>query len=624
VASTLLPITWPPARFDGVRTLLTLEYAMTSPHVLRDELHQRSFSETSLVRDESAISQQVRCRLAMSSEPRFTDEMSCLLRTRLRLAIWIILSGFIVHYLRNLWSWGAAYDHHPIWLVFSGCEILLMAMALALLDTRQLRSMRGLRTVELTIFGSIAAFFAWLQINTYHDGALLRAVIPGHEALVFRLGGLSADLRWFLLIVLYGIFIPNTWQRCAAIVGSLALLPIALLVVGSQLDKHTAPYVLATLPETILLMASAAAIAVFGSHKIRQLHENAHEGRRIGQYRLRQIVGAGGMGTVYLAEHILLRRTCAIKLIRPDQAGDPKTLMRFEREVRATATLTHWNTIEIFDYGHAEDGTFYYVMEYLRGMNLEDLVELHGALPPERAVHLLRQVCQALREAHAIGLIHRDIKPSNIFACERGGIHDVAKLLDFGLVKSSGTGSDSLKLTRVGAITGTPDFMSPEQVTGVEQLDARSDIYNLGAVGYFLMTGKPPFDRPTTLQLLHAHAYEPFVPVPEFNEAVPADLQQIIRRCLEKNPDHRYQDTATLEKALAACESANRWTPESAEEWWRQRGVAVASSSSLGISSDSPQILRTGSWSPKDGGVLEEMHKGSSKEGPYPRLPQIA
>src|SRR5262249_15943819 len=148
----------------------------------------------------------------------------------------------------------------------------------------------------------------------------------------------------------------------------------------------------------------------------------------------------------------------AVKLIRPDQAGDPKTLLRFEREVQATATLTHPNTIEVFDYGHTEDGTFYYVMEYLPGMNLEDLVDQHGPLPAARAVYLLRQVCQALREAHRIGLIHRDIKPSNIFACERGQMYDVAKLLDFGLVKSLGPANDSVKLTREGAFAGSPAF----------------------------------------------------------------------------------------------------------------------------------------------------------------------
>jgi serine/threonine-protein kinase len=269
--------------------------------------------------------------------------------------------------------------------------------------------------------------------------------------------------------------------------------------------------------------------------------------------------------------------------------------MRFEREVRAAATLTHWNTVEVFDYGHTEDGTFYYVMEYLPGMDLQDLVEQHGPLPPGRAVHLLRQVCQALREAHGIGLIHRDIKPSNIIACERGGVHDVAKLLDFGLVKTFGMGEGDLKLTAVGAVTGSPAFMSPEQALGREQIDARSDIYNVGAVGYFLMTGKITFDRLSSLEMLHAHAFEPLVPAQEFQEVVPADLQRVILRCLEKDPNRRYQDARSLEKALAACKGVGEWTAERAEEWWRRTGEGVAMPSALEAGKGSQQTLRVGS-----------------------------
>jgi serine/threonine-protein kinase len=430
--------------------------------------------------------------------------------------------------------------------------------------------MRTLRTLELTVFGLIAAFFAWLQFDAYYDGALRRAIAPGGEALVFRQVGMAAALRWFLLIVLYGTFVPNTWRRCAAVVGILASILLALLLAGGLADETAAHYLLSALPQTAILMAMAVAIAVFGSHKIRELQQQAHEAQRLGQYRLKQVLGFGGMGAVYLAEHVLLRRPCAVKLIRPDQAGDPRTLIRFEREVRATATLTHPNTVEIFDYGHSDDGTFYYVMEYLPGMNLEDLVERHGPMPAERAVHLLRQVCQALREAHGIGLIHRDIKPSNIFACERGKVYDVAKLLDFGLVKSFGLAGDDAKLTREGALTGSPAFVSPEQAAGRPQLDARSDIYNVGAVAYFLITGQLLFDRESALEMLHAHAYEPPVPVQKFQEAAPADLQRVILRCLEKDPTRRYQDAASLDKALAACVCAGQWTLESAEEWWRR------------------------------------------------------
>jgi serine/threonine-protein kinase len=546
----------------------------------------------------------VRCRLSAASGPGFREELSHLLRTRLRLAVSIILAGFSLHLLRNLLL-GWAFDHRPLRLVLISCEIVAMAVASVLLWSRRRLSMESLRVLEVTIFALIAAFFAWLQVDTYHDGALLRATVPGHEAVVFRLVGVAGALRWFLLIVLYGTFIPNTARRCAVVAVSLAALPVALMVAGSQLDRTAGAYVLSALPEMIISMVTAVAIAVFGSHKIRELQKKAHEAQRIGQYRLKQVLGFGGMGTVYLAEHVLLRRPCAIKLIRPDQAGDPRTLARFEREVQAAANLTHWNTIEVYDYGHAEDGTFYYVMEYLPGLNLQDMVERHGPLPPERAVHLLRQVCQALREAHGIGLIHRDVKPSNIIACERGGVHDVAKLLDFGLVKTLGTGSGVLKLTGEGALTGSPAFMSPEQALGRQQFDARSDIYNVGAVGYFLMTGQLPFDRQSALEMLYAHAYVPLVPSPEFTEAVPADLQRIILRCLEKDPDRRYQDAATLEKALAACEGIGAWTAGRAEEWWRRNGDGSASASATDAAQRAQQAGPAGSGSTQDGRVLE-------------------
>jgi serine/threonine-protein kinase len=515
------------------------------------------------------------------SGPGFTDEMSRLLRTRLRSALLIVLAAFVLHFLRNLVLPGSATDQRPLWLLLSGCEIAVLAIVSAGLWSRRPLGMRTLRLLELVIFGTVAAYVAGMQLDSYHIGFLEQSIVKRHEGSVYRLVGVVSLLRWCLVLVLYGTFIPNTGRRCAAVVGSLAALPVVLMVAVSLTDPVAGPYVLAALPETAIVLATAAAIAVFGSHKIRELHEKAHEAQRLGQYRLKQVLGFGGMGAVYLAEHELLRRPCAIKLIRPDQAGDPKTLLRFEREVRATATLTHPNTVEVFDYGHAEDGTFYYVMEYLPGMNLEDLVERYGPLPPERAVYLLRQVCQALREAHGIGLIHRDLKPSNIIACERGQVYDVAKLLDFGLVKSFGLGGDGVKLTQEGTFTGSPAFMSPEQAAGDRQLDARSDIYNVGAVAYFLITGQLVFDRSSFLQMLHAHAYEPVIPLREFQQAVPADLQQVILRCLEKDPARRYQEVVALDKALAACSCAGQWTAERAEDWWRQRGVSTVPPSSL-------------------------------------------
>ena len=257
-----------------------------------------------------------------------------------------------------------------------------------------------------------------------------------------------------------------------------------------------------------LILLILAVGATYGARTISRLRRQVAEARQLGQYRLRRRIGAGGMGEVYLAEHQLLKRPCAVKLIRPGDAADPRALERFEREVRLTATLSHPNTVEIYDYGRAEDGTYYYVMEYLPGLSLAELVERHGPLPPGRVVYLLRQVCRALREAHAAGLIHRDIKPSNIFAARRGGLDDVAKLLDFGLVRPAAA-ADAAHLSGEGQILGTPLFMSPEQATGGRELDERSDIYSLGAVAYYLLTGRPPFDGEGGIGVMIAHARDP-------------------------------------------------------------------------------------------------------------------
>jgi serine/threonine-protein kinase len=319
----------------------------------------------------------------------------------------------------------------------------------------------------------------------------------------------------------------------------------------------------------VLVMVVAAVAAVFGTHLINTLRREAFEAKQLGQYRLIAPLGAGGMGEVYLAEHLLLKRPCAIKLIHPGQAGDPRVLARFEREVRMTARLSHWNTVEIYDYGRTEDGTFFYVMEYLPGLSLEDLLERHGPLPAERVVHLLRQACQGLREAHAIGLIHRDIKPANLFVAQRGGLYDVVKLLDFGLVKPVAE-TPSARLTLEGAISGTPLFMSPEQARGLADLDARSDIYSLGAVAYTLLTGRPAFERESPMEVMIAHARDEVVPPSQLRADVPADLERVILRCLAKSPEDRFQDTDSLEQALAECAAADQWTQLHAASWWQE------------------------------------------------------
>jgi serine/threonine-protein kinase len=321
-------------------------------------------------------------------------------------------------------------------------------------------------------------------------------------------------------------------------------------------------------------MSLAGTIGIFGSYKLAELRQQVDAARDLGQYRLVRKIGAGNMGEVHLAEHLLLRQPCAIKLIRPERAADAATLSRFEQEVRATSRLSHWNTVRIYDYGYTDDGTFYYVMEYLAGWTLEDLVRQHGPLPPARAIHLLRQVCAALREAHALGLVHRDIKPANIIVCSSGGVPDVAKLLDFGLVRHTGPRRADALVTTPGQLAGTPAYMSPEQVTAETELDARSDIYSLGAVAYYLATGQPPFVRDTAMRVLMAHIRDPPRSPSLLQAGTPADLEGIILRCLAKAPSERYAEVRHLDRALAECGAAGRWSEEDAADWWRSQPAA--------------------------------------------------
>jgi serine/threonine-protein kinase len=278
------------------------------------------------------------------------------------------------------------------------------------------------------------------------------------------------------------------------------------------------------------------------------------------------------MGEVYLAEHRLLNRSYAIKLIRPEIAANPTTRTRFAREIQAMARLTHWNTIEIIDYGLAPDGTFYYVMEYVEGLNLGELVERHGPLNPGRAVYLLRQVCAALAEAHSVGLIHRDIKPGNLMLTQQAGLFDVLKILDFGIVQHLGPSDADDKLTQAGLLMGTPGYMSPEQAKGVA--DVRSDIYSLGAVGYFLLSGRAPFSGRGMEQVLTSLAQEP-APLRELRAEVPADLAAVIQRCLRRDPEERFADIRLVDIALADCVCAASWSSEEAAVWWRAANVPV-------------------------------------------------
>jgi serine/threonine-protein kinase len=498
------------------------------------------------------------------SGPQISTETAGVLRSRLRAAAGIMALAFGVFFTwRLLRPDSIGGSESALFYTHFGIVI-----AEALLCARLCRScaipLRTLRVYELIIFGMPAAYFVVYQYDVSRP-----LVYPGILA--------SPLPYWLGVIFTYAIFIPNLWRRAAVVIGAMCALPILLtlyLLLFDPAFSSQPEIAYAYTIDMVLMLGIAFVSSVYGTHLINALRTEAFEARQLGNYRLSRLIGAGGMGEVYLAEHQLMKRPVAIKLIRPGKAADPHALARFEREVRATAKLSHWNTIEIFDYGRTDDGTFYYVMEYLPGMSLAELVEKHGPLPPARAIHLLVQTCDALAEAHAGGLIHRDLKPGNIFAAYRGGFHDVAKLLDFGLAKPISTEMSGVQLTQEGSITGSPLFMSPEQALGDSEPDARSDIYSLGAVAYYVLTGSPPFDGDKPMRVILAHAHEQVVPPSRLRPAIPSDLEAVVVRCLSKNPHDRYAGAAALRRALLDCVAAGGWTHEDAARWWLDHGSA--------------------------------------------------
>jgi serine/threonine-protein kinase len=457
-------------------------------------------------------------------------------------------------------------------------EVLVALTALLVVWRQRNLSLRALRGIELGLFGLACALLALWQFRWFQSGHLrsFAGADRGRDAVLLASGGLTSP--WLMLIMVYGTSIPNTGRRCAAVVTCMAVVPILLTLVVAYQDPLLRPALLVDfLPGNLLVwLLVAGAIAVYGSHRVSTLRREVFAARELGQYRLKRCLGAGGMGEVYLAEHRLLRRPCAVKLIRPERAGDASSLQRFEREVQTMATLKHWNTVEIYDYGRADDGTFYYVMEYLPGWNLDDLVERHGVLPAGRVVHVVRQLCAALREAHAVGLVHRDIKPGNIILCERGGVCDVVKLLDFGLVKTVAPRGGSSALTLEGIIVGTPDYMSPEQAQGKLQLDGRSDIYSLGAVMYYLLTGRAVFDHENVMRVIAAHITDPVLPPSVLQAEVPADLESVVLHCLQKDAGQRFASAEALAEAVNRCACAAHWSPEQAAAWWNEHPVPDA------------------------------------------------
>ena len=512
-------------------------------------------------------------RLARGSGSAQSLEIRDLLRRRLQIVVLIALIGnAFLNLVRLVRLERPLFTHPNIWHMWVPAAFnlgILLALT-AVLWRKRIYTLPGLRWLEAAAFGIGTLYFlgeTYFSLFGDSAGYLLRYAqrYPAEIIIVAR----EPSIIWVVLIIGYGTFIPNTGRRCAAVTIAMALSCLSVVTVAGLLHAALPRRLLMLfLADMTLWLGCAVAMAIYGSQKITALRQEALAARKLGQYDLKQRLGLGGMGEVYLAEHVLLKRPCAVKVIRPDKADNPSTLRRFLREVQITATLTHPNTVQVFDYGQTDDGTVFYAMEYLPGLNLEKLVGQYGALPAQRVICVLHQLCGALAEAHAVGLIHRDIKPSNVILCSRGGLYDVAKLLDFGLVRMQSTDPSVAGATQAGLIFGTPAYMSPEQALGNSELDARSDIYSLGALAWFLALGEPPFVRDGVIQTLAAHINEPAPSLLSRSPAFPEDLANIVQRCLAKDPDNRFPNVTSLEQALVKCRSAGAWTQVEAAAWW--------------------------------------------------------
>lgn len=363
--------------------------------------------------------------------------------------------------------------------------------------------------------------------------------------------------------------------RGVSVVGAWTWLPKYQIGVATEMDSSEAFHPLSILRRTFfgmfgLLILSSIAIFVFTIYLAkarRAAQKSAIEARQLGQYTLETKLGQGGMGVVYRGHHAMLRRPTAIKLLDVDKVNEA-SIQRFEREVQITCQLNHPNTIAIYDYGRTPEGVFYYAMEFLDGINLQTLVDRYGPLPEGRVIRILNQICGSLYEAHSIDLVHRDIKPANVMLNRRGGEADVVKVLDFGLVKALDEDKRS-GLTNANAMTGTPLYMSPEAIQTPNLVDARADIYALGAVGYFLLTGRPVFEAHSLVDLCQKHVTEtPIAPSQRLGKPISSEIENALMACLEKNRQRRPQTARDLAHLIARSPAANSWSMEDAEAWW--------------------------------------------------------
>lgn len=433
----------------------------------------------------------------------------------------------------------------------------------------------------LIIFSGLIMYWQWVKpcaVRNVSKLALFYGVTGALSISIFEncfpwttdtyVHGVSWNTAWIIVV---SLAVPN---RVSVVGGAAALMaamgPVGLwlqIQAGSLPAPTPARMALMYLPYLISILWSTVLSGV-----IYQLHRDVAEARDFGSYKLLELIGAGGMGEVWRAQHHYLARPAAVKLIQTRDGSPPSTtaVTRFEREARLTAQLRSPHTVQVYDFGLTEDGQMYYVMELLEGITLEQLVRQFGPLSAARAIYLLKQACESLAEAHNLALLHRDLKPGNLVVCRLGLDYDFVKVLDFGLAKSL-VGDDTYQatLSMEGQITGTPAYMAPEMISNSATIDTRADIYSLGCVAYWLMTGQLLFDGGTALATAIAHMKdEPIPPSQRTELPIPADLEALIMRCLAKNPDERPVSAYELLVELERCADAHGWSNPRAERWW--------------------------------------------------------
>jgi hypothetical protein len=525
-----------------------------------------------------------------STDGASDDTLRQIRLSRFGLVLALIGLGFVaLNFSLSIWVGRLSFNRSSLPLLAASAAFT----ALWLLLRGATRSRRFVRIVELSTLLVGATAFSSM--------ALVLDMLANPDMIVRTL------LTYMLLV--YAVYVPSTAKHTLLVAGLMTVPLLGSIFSAFQAwdpALHDPPA--ASWPKmqvgdmaypatlvTAFFWAIVVAMAASFSQTIYGLRKAVRDIRRLGQYTLEEKLGEGGMGVVYRASHAMLRRPTAIKLLHPDRAGSDAST-RFEREVRRTAMLTHPNTVTVFDYGQTSEGVFYYAMELLEGASLQEIVEVDGPQPAERVIHLLEQVAGSLAEAHGAGLIHRDIKPGNILVVDRGGIPDLVKVVDFGLVKDVRGTATEATLTNADAITGTPHYMAPETISAPDSVDARTDIYALGAVGYWLLTGTHVFRGNTVMEVLAHHLHsEPERPSARLGVPVERDLEKVLLACLAKRPDDRPASANALRDQLRACYAARRWTNTRAAEWWttHRHQLRLANSTSRAVDADVSQLIVT-------------------------------